>query len=62
MKLIAESIKYNPFSYPVPLGHLVILFNGPPKPEACWRGRSWDKYEKLILTVGSQHNQNLNSV
>ena len=28
------------------LNHFAILFNGPPKPEACW---GWDKSEELMV-------------
>jgi len=32
--------------------HLAILLNGPPKPEACWRGRRLELCDELMLTVG----------
>ena len=35
----------------VPLGH----------PKACWSDSSQDSCEELILTVGAQHDQDLNS-
>ena len=41
------------------LGHLVILFNGPPKPEACWRVRTWKLYEGLVLSAGAQHGSRI---
>ena len=41
-------------------GHSAILVIGPPKPEGCWGGKSKDKCEEFILTVGAQHDQDLN--
>ena len=31
------------------LGCSAILFTGPPQPETCWSGRSYDKCDELIL-------------
>ena len=39
------------------LGHLAILFSGPPKPEACWSGRNWDKCEERILSTGARYGK-----
>jgi len=44
LEKIASSGRYV-FEVPVtscsiPVGHLAILFSEPPKPEACWTGRS----------------------
>jgi len=38
------------------LGHLVILFDGTPKPEACWSDRSSELCEELVLTAGAQRD------
>jgi len=38
------------------LGQLVILFNGPPKPEAYCSGWSQELCEELILTVGFEND------
>jgi len=38
------------------LVHLATLFNGPPKPEACWNDMSINKYETLILTTVARHD------
>ena len=35
------------------LRHFGILFNGSPKPEACWSCRSLVLFEELILTAGA---------
>ena len=43
------------FPFVVLFGHLGILFNGPPKPEAYRSFRSWALCEELILTMGAQH-------
>ena len=44
----AETVVFYMFKL---LGHSAILFNGPPKPGACWSGRSQGKCEELILTM-----------
>lgn len=40
--------------------HLAILFNTPSKPGACWSCRGQDWCEELILTVGTQCDQEFN--
>ena len=37
-----------------------VLFNGPPKPKACWSSKSKALCEEPILTLGAQHDQDLN--
>jgi len=31
---------------------MVIVFNGPLKPEACWSGTNQDECEDFVLTTG----------
>ena len=43
------------------LTRLANLFNGLPKSERCWSGRSYKLCDDLILTVGAYHTKGLDS-
>jgi len=38
----------------------LVLFNGPPKPEACCNGKIYDKCWELLLTTGDPRDRDLN--
>jgi len=52
--------KVNFFNFEKSLGHLTILFNRPPRPEACWSSRSKDYCEELIHPAVAHRDPGLN--